>query len=58
MANILDLLIRLKTVRKEGTGLPSRRMRDQLLAEHMGAEMHAKLNLVYRARRKRGGISL
>lgn len=54
MTNMLDFLIRLRMVRKEGFGLPPRRMRDNLQAEHMGPAMHAKLNLVYRERRKRG----
>jgi hypothetical protein len=54
MANVLDFLIRLKTVRKGGAGLSPRRMRDALLAEHMGPVMHAKLNQVHRARRRRG----
>ena len=55
MTNVLDFFIRLKTVRKGGAGLPPRGMRDALLAEHMGPLMHAKLHLVHRARRKRGG---
>lgn len=54
MTNVLDFLIRLKTMRKEGNGLPPRSMRDSLMTEHMGTEMHAKLNQVYRSRRKRG----
>ncbi|MBI4115794.1 MAG: hypothetical protein HY447_04365 [Candidatus Omnitrophica bacterium] len=55
MSNVLDFLIRLKTVKKGGAGLPPRRMRESLLAEHMGPAMHAKLNLVYRERKRRGG---
>lgn len=55
MSNPLDFFIRLKTVKKGGAGLPPRGMREALLTEHMGAVMHAKLNLVNRARRKRGG---
>lgn len=54
MTNMLDFLIRLKTIRKEGIGLTPRRMRDTLQAEHMGPAMHAKLNWVYRERKKRG----
>ena len=55
MTNVLDFLIRLKTIRKGETGLSPRRMRDALNAESLGPEMHAKLNHVYRAaRRKRG----
>lgn len=57
MTNVMDFLIRLKTVGKGGTGLPVRQVREVLLAEHMGAEMHAKLNQVHRARRKRGSWS-
>lgn len=55
MSNVLDFFIRLKMVRKGGMGLPPRGMREALLAEHMGPAMHAKLHLVHRARRKRGG---
>lgn len=55
MSNPLDFFIRLKTMKKGGAGLPPRGMREALLTEHMGAVMHAKLNLVNRARRKRGG---
>ena len=54
MTNVLDFLIRLKTVRKGGPGLTPPRMREGLVSEHMGPAMHAKLNLVYRARKKRG----
>lgn len=54
MTNMLDFLIRLRTVRKEGIGQPPRSMRDNLEAEHMGPAMHAKLNWVYRERKKRG----
>ena len=54
MTNMLDFFIRLKTIKKGGAGLPSRGMREALLTEHMGSAMHAKLNLVYRARRRRG----
>ena len=54
MSNVLDFLIRLKTLRKGGAGLPPREFRDSLLAEYLGAEMHSKLHRVYRARRKRG----
>jgi len=54
MANVLDFFFRLKTVNKGGAGLPPRKMKDTLLTEHMGPEMHAKLNQVNRARRKRG----
>ena len=54
MTNIFDFLIRLKTVKKGGSGLSPRPMRDALLAEYMGRAMHAKLNQAYRARRKRG----
>ena len=55
MTNILDFFMRLKTVSKGGAGLPPRRMRDALLAEHLGPEMHAKLNQVHKSRKKRGG---
>lgn len=54
MTNVLDFFIRLKTVRRGGGGLPPRGMREALLTEHLGSAMHAKLHLVYRARRKRG----
>lgn len=54
MANALDFFIRLKTMNKSGSGLTPRKMRDDLLSEHMGVAMHAKLNQVNRARRKRG----
>lgn len=54
MANVLDFFLRLKTLNKGGAGLTPRKMRDTLLAEHMGQEMHAKLNQVHRTRRKRG----
>ena len=54
MTNVLDFLIRLKTVRREGTGLPPRSMRDGLMAEYLGPAMHAKLNQAHRARKKRG----
>lgn len=58
MTNVFSFWYRLKAVRKEGQGLPPRQMRDQLLAEYMGPDMHAKLHLVHRAKRKRGGIAL
>lgn len=54
MTNVMDFLIKLKTIHKSGAGLPPRKMRDDLLTEHMGSTMHAKLNQVNRARRKRG----
>ena len=54
MTNILDFLIRLKTIRKGGTGLPPRWMRNSLMAEHLGSAMLTKLGQVYRARRRRG----
>ena len=54
MTNVLDFLVRLKMVGKGGAGLPTRQVRDALLAEHMGPAMHAKLNQVHRAKRKRG----
>ncbi len=57
MSNVIEFLLRLKMVGKGGAGLPAHQLRDVLLAEHMGAEMHAKLNQVYRARRKRGAWS-
>ena len=56
MTNVLDFFIRLKTIKRGGAGLPPRGMRDAILAEHMGPAMHAKLYLVHRARRKRGGL--
>lgn len=55
MANVLDFLVRLKTVKKGGTGLPSRGLRDELLSEHLGPEMLWKLNQVHRARKRHGG---
>lgn len=55
MTHVLGFLNRLKSIKKGGAGLPPRRMRDSLLAEHMGPAMHAKLNLVYRARKKPSG---
>jgi hypothetical protein len=51
--NMLDFLIRLKSVRKGGAGLPPREMRDPLMSEHLGPAMHAKLRQVSRARKKR-----
>ena len=54
MTHVMDFLIRLKSVRKGGLALPLRHMRDALLTEHLGPEMHAKLNQVYRERRRRG----
>jgi hypothetical protein len=51
--NLLDFLIRLKSVKKGGAGLPSREMRDSLMAEHLGPVMHAKLRQASRARKKR-----
>ena len=48
--NLLDFFIRLKTM-KGGAGLPPRRMRNTLLSEYLGPEMHAKLNQVHRAKR-------
>ena len=53
MSNVLSFLIRLKTIRKGEAGLTPRKMREALLAEHLGPLMHSKLNLVYRDRRKR-----
>ena len=55
MTHVLGFLNRLKSIKKGGAGLPPRRMRDSLLAEHLGPAMHAKLNLVYRARKKPSG---
>ena len=55
MSSMLDFLFRLKGMRKGGAGLPPRRMRDELLAEYLGTEMHAKLHQAYRARKRRGG---
>ncbi len=54
MTHVLGFLNRLKSIRKGGAGLPPRRLRESLLAEHMGPAMHAKLNQVYRARKKPG----
>ena len=56
MTNVLGFLIRLKTVKKGGAGLPPRPMREGLSTEHLGSPMLAKLNQVHRARRKRGGL--
>ena len=55
MANRLDFFVKLKMVNKVGTGLPARNLREMLLAEYLGPEMHAKLNQAHRARRKKGG---
>lgn len=55
MTNVVDFLIRLKTIKRGGAGLPPRRMRDAILTEHLGEGMHAKLAQVYRARKRRGG---
>ena len=54
MTNALDFLIRMRTSKKGGVGLPPRAMRDSLMAEHLGPAMLAKLGQVYRARRRRG----
>lgn len=54
MSNMLDFLIRLKMIKKGGAGLSPRHMREALMSEHLGAGMHAKLNRVYRARKRRG----
>lgn len=54
MTNFVDFLIRLKSMRKGGAGLPPRPMREELSAEHLGPAMHAKLNQVHRSRKKRG----
>lgn len=55
MTHVIDFWNRLKNVKK-GFGLPTRRMREALLTGYLGPEMHAKLNLVYRARKKLGGM--
>jgi len=55
MTHLMEFWNRLKSAKK-GFGLPTRRMRDDLLTGYLGPEMHAKLNLVYRARKKLGGI--
>ena len=54
MSGMIDFLIRIKTLKKGGAGLPPRWMRDSLMSEHMGPDMLAKLNQVHRAKRKRG----
>ena len=54
MSHALEFLMRLKTLKKGGAGLPTRKMREKLLAEHLGPAMLAKLNLVHRARKKHG----
>ena len=56
MANMLDFFLKLKTINKWGTGLNPSKMRDSLLSEHRGPEMHAKLNQVHRSKRKRGNL--
>ena len=54
MLGMFDFLMRIKTLKKGGAGLPPRWMRDSLMSEHMGPDMLAKLNQVHRAKRKRG----
>ena len=54
MTNVLDFLIRLKTVKKGGAGSMPQSLRDALFAEYLGPAMHAKLNHVSRTRRKLG----
>lgn len=55
MTNVFAPFDRLKTVRKGKIGLhPSREWREALFSEYLGSEMLAKLNQVYRSRRKHG----
>ena len=54
MTSILEFLIQTRMTKKGGAGLPPRWMRDDLMTEHMGPAMLAKLNRVHRAKRKRG----
>ncbi len=54
MNHVEDFMVRMKMNRKGGAGLPPRWMRESLMTEHLGSDMLKKLNLVYRARHKRG----